>query len=140
MAGTSITYKNLQEVIDGFQALPRYVGADVRDSLTPVIDDLKQALAIYPAERPGQRYVRTGDLGRGWTEAKPQFVLKAGGAIDMRLTNPVDYTDLVQGERQAWMHAGRWQTAEVVLTEFADDITRGVEDGVLQALRKARLT
>jgi hypothetical protein len=139
MAGASITYKNLQEIIDGFQALPRYVGADVRDSLTPVIGDLKQALAIYPAERPGQRYQRTGALGRGWVEAKPQFIIKAAGAIDMRLSNPVSYTDLVQGERQAWMHAGRWTTAEVILTEFADDITRGVEDGVMQALRQAKL-
>ena len=139
MAGASITYKNLHEVIQGFHVLPRYVSSDVQDALQPVEEDLKTALAIYPAERPGQRYVRSGDLGRGWTEAKPQFVVKASGAIDMRLTNPVSYTDLVMGDEQAWMHKGRWTTAEVVLTEFEGDITRGVEDGVLRALRRASL-
>jgi len=139
MPGTSITYSDIQVVIGSLNALPQYVASDVRDSLAPVIDDLKMHLAIYPATRPGQRYVRTGTLGRGWTEARPQFIIRAGGAIDMRLENKVDYAGWVMGEEQTWPFVGRWTKAAQVLTEFEDDITRAVEDGVLHAARRAKL-
>jgi hypothetical protein len=140
MAGASITQKGLDEILRGLNALPQYVGDDVRDSLKPVVDDMKDRLAIYPAQRAGQRYVRSGDLGRGWVNAQPQFVVRGGGGVDMRLENRVDYAGWVQGEAQAWMHAGRWQTAASVLTAFEDDLTNAVEDGAVRALRRARLT
>lgn len=65
----------------------------------------------YPAERPGQRYRRTYRLRDGWGARPTQ-----GGAT---IFNRQPYTGFVvgdwQGGGQAWMHRGRWWTAEAIL-------------------------
>ena len=58
----------------------------------------------YPAPRPKQRYRRTGDLGRGWRAGV------RGKAV--YIENEMPYAGYVvgdgKGQRQAWMHRGRW--------------------------------
>lgn len=142
----AVTYKGIDEVIRGFNVLPREVAGGVRHELDPIWRDLKRALASYPAERPGQRYRRTGALGRGWTNATPQYIVSGGGgtiagdgSISGRLTNAVDYTDFVQGDVQTISFKGRWTLASTILTEFAGDITVAIERGTIQAIRKAGL-
>lgn len=70
----------------------------------------------YPPKRPGQRYVRTGRLASSWAATR------AGkGAI---ITNSASgksgvYAGYVvgdnRGEKQAWMHRGRWWTARSII-------------------------
>ena len=72
---------------------------------TPPLSDLNDAvlpiLRLYPAERPGQRYVRTGRLGQGWRGS-------AAGQV-VTFENPVGYAGDVYGDStQAAVHAGRW--------------------------------
>lgn len=71
---------------------------------TPPLDTISDAampiLREYPPERPGQRYVRTGRLGRGWRA-------QAAGSV-ITLDNPVDYAGAVYGPNQRAAFAGRW--------------------------------
>lgn len=78
-------------------------------------------------ERPGSRYVRSGDLGRGWTDATPVVSL-VGDAIDGSVENSVSYARWVQGaEDQTDVFAGRWRTDDQVADQWEDRIAAGVE-------------
>lgn len=135
-----ITVTGLDQIIQGFRVLPSQVGSDVRESLRPVLRDMRGQLARYPAERPGQRYRRTGRLGRGWTETQERYVVRGGGSIDLILENRVDYVDQVQGDDQGILFIGRWQTVSSIQTAFEGDIVIAVEDGVVNAMRRLGLT
>ena len=67
----------------------------------------------YPPERPRQRYVRTGQLGRSWGARR-----SPGGAT---IFNNRPYARYVvgddKGKGQAWMHAGRWWLAADVIRD-----------------------
>lgn len=64
----------------------------------------------YPARRPGQRYIRTGGLGRSWAFNK----LSKG---HFALVNSRLYSSFVVGLKQAWMHVNRWWIAEEEIKE-----------------------
>lgn len=136
----TIIYTGLDELIKGFGVLPSQVNSDVRDSLRPVLRDMKGRLATYPGERVHQKYRRTGRLGRGWVNAQERYVIRAGGGIDLILQNPVDYVDEVQGDDQSIYFQGRWETASAVLTSYEGDLTIAVEDGVVNAMRRLGLS
>jgi hypothetical protein len=136
---TGVRATGLDQIIRGFGVLPQTVGDSVKDALGPVWKDLARQLAIYPGELPNQRYVRTGDLGRGWTEAAPVYIVTAGGGVDARLENPVSYADQVQGDDQQTIFSGRWTLAATVLTEYEQDIYIAVEDGARQGIQRAGL-
>jgi hypothetical protein len=135
----AIVVTGLDEIIAGLRALPAQVGSDVRESLRPVLRDMKGRLATYPGERVNQRYRRTGKLGRGWVNTQERYIVRSGGGIDLLLTNPVDYVDRVQGDDQDIWFIGRWETASAVLTSYEQDITVAVEDGVVAAMRRLAL-
>ncbi len=134
-----VTFTGIDALIRSFQVLPSAVAAETRAELDPVWRDLKGSLAAYPAERPGQRYRRTGDLGRGWTSATPRYIVRGDGSIDARIENPADYTEDVQGDSQMAIFRGRWTLASTILTEYEQDITIAVERGCANALKRAGL-
>ncbi len=136
---TGVRTTGLDKIIRGFDILPQMVGDAVRDELGPVWKDLARQLAIYPGELPNQTYRRTGDLGRGWTEATPVYIVTKGGGVDARLENPVSYADWVQGEDQQTVFSGRWTLASTVLTEYEHDIAVAVENGARQGIARAGL-
>ncbi len=66
----------------------------------------------YPPERPGQRYKRTGALGRGWgVTFNPASV-----TIHNRMGSSGYVVGDGRGGRQAWMHKGRWWLFRDVVT------------------------
>lgn len=76
----------------------------------------------YPPTRPNQRYRRTGLLGRSW-EAGSE-----GDLLVIRNTRP-GATFVVgdgQGGGQAWMHLGRWWTAESILRREQPELRKGI--------------
>jgi hypothetical protein len=79
-------------------------------------------LARYPSPPSGSTYRRTGTLGRGWQTANAMLRHVVG--------NNVRYATYVQGPEQAWMHRGRWQTADEVaqgnVMQIASDIAEVV--------------
>lgn len=135
----AIVVTGLDQIIQGFGVLPSQVNADVREALRPVLRDMKGRLATYPGERTNQKYRRTGRLGRGWVNAQERYVVRAGGGIDLTLTNPVDYVNQVQGDDQGIFFLGRWETASAVLTSYEGDLTIAVEDGTVAAMRRLGL-
>lgn len=136
---TSIEYKGLDEIIRGLDRLPSEVGPSVREELDPLWRDIAGQLADYPAPPPGSKYNRSGDLGAGWMSTKPEYIVRASGAIDARFANHVSYADYVQGDDQASVHQGRWVLAATVLTAFEQDITLAVEHGVYRAAQRVGL-
>ena len=89
-------------------------------------------MAQYPPERPNQRYMRTGDLGRAW---QPDEGVYVGNGIVVTVSNATEYADYVQGENQAWMHEDRWDTIEDAERELADPVADKIADAVDSLVR-----
>ena len=87
-------------------------------------------LKTYPAPPANSRYTRTGRLGRGWERATP-----LNGGTGFQLINSTEYAGLVQGDRQAWMHQGRWETASSIAHRLAEEILAAYEDAVKEAIQ-----
>jgi hypothetical protein len=91
---------------------------EIEQTLRDILEEATSALADYPPERPGQKYIRTGDLGSVWNAATPVFQQR-GRLFSVMATNDLPYAAYVQGPgprrpKQAWMHRGRWDTTEQV--------------------------
>lgn len=99
--------------------------------LTPTLDsigkDIAGVMAVYPPERPNSTYVRTGDLGRGWRVEDGVYL--EGGYV-VTASNAVEYAPWVQGDDQAWMHKGRWDTIGDAEKELADPAAEQIADAV----------
>jgi hypothetical protein len=128
----TVRVNGIEKVVRGFDHAPRIIEEEVDDAFTTVMGDIVTDLADYPPERPGQRYVRTGDLGRGWTQTPQRFAAQ-GAAIALRVTNPVPYAQYVQGQKQAWMHKGRWDTVQAVLDHNRSAIVKAGETAIAAA-------
>src|SRR6478736_8361735 len=76
------------------------VTEEMRDTTDAAMKSLVGPLATYPPQRPGNRYRRTGTLGRGWFGAAVQF---QGQAFRFQgiLGNVTPYADYVQGIKVA---------------------------------------
>lgn len=81
----------------------------------------------YPPQRPGQRYVRTGQYANRWAKSRVKMTATTS---QWQLTNKSvgrrgqHYASYVGGDdegRQAWMHRGRWWVA---LYNYADQVQR----------------
>jgi hypothetical protein len=76
----------------------------------------------YPPKRPGQRYVRTGQLANRWAvvrEASSRYQI----INQARSKRGVYYAGYVVGKQQAWMHKGRWWQAWRVLQRNMHKLT-----------------
>ncbi len=80
----------------------------------------------YPPERPGQKYKRTGRLGRSWRAMNPR-----PGVVSIinlaRTPGGKPYAHWVvgdaKGEGQAWMHVSRWWKARDIIEETTPTLT-----------------
>ena len=88
----------------------------------------------YPPKRPGQRYKRTYRLQGGW-QAKP-----TGNGV--MISNRQPYAGYVvgdaKGQRQAWMHKGRWYVARTIIDGERPRLRAGISDEVSRAFPSAR--
>lgn len=100
----------IKQLGNGIQPALRSVSGQARRIL---IDALSQ----YPEERPGQKYVRTNALGRGWQRSTP---IDQGRGF--QLVNAVRYAGIVQGDDQGWAFRGRWQKASEIAHDHEEEI------------------
>jgi hypothetical protein len=88
----------------------------------------------YPPERPGQRYKRTGRLGRSWK------VSTRGQSVIIENTAP--YSGYVvgdgAGQRQAWMHRGRWWLMRDMVDEKRPELKRMMVQMLTRQLKSNR--
>ncbi len=78
----------------------------------------------YPAKRPGQTYVRTGNLANKWAVDQMSTGVWA-------IANRADYAEYVIGEEQAWFHEGRWWQAKDIIEgeipQLTEDLSNEIE-------------
>ena len=83
---------------------------------------IRAEIKVYPPKPEGSEYVRTNALHDSWAKK-----IDRGGLKAVIGTN-VAYAPYVQdADRQAWMHRGRWKTAQSVARDKAQDVKRLVE-------------
>ena len=93
--------------------MERYINVALDGAADLIRADIKQ----YPPPPQDSTYVRTGTLGRSWSKKVSKMQAIIG--------NNTRYAPYVQDEdRQAWMHRGRWQTAQSVARDKANDVRR----------------
>ena len=90
-------------------------------------------LANYPPPRPGQKYVRTLTLKRGWEGMKP--VVTGGNnyySITVRFANPAaPYWIYVQDEkRQRPAFRGRWKTLQQIIKDYMPTMVKLVDKDI----------
>lgn len=104
----------------------------VQEPLREGMRRVARRLAKYPAKRPGQRYERTGGLGREWMGARITIQ-----GMNARMSNQKRYARYVQAEgSQAWMHKGRWTTDREALNAETPQITRDIDAAIERDLNK----
>lgn len=115
MANLGIEIEGMEGIVDALRELPDLTGEVLRDASDAALYGMVTPLAAYPPELPNQRYVRTGQLGRGW-RGRPEFRQQRGFEFRGTLSNPTPYVERVQDiGKQERIFKGRWQTIQEVL-------------------------
>jgi len=104
-------------------SMPDIVDVEVADWSRDMAKLLKGT--PYPSKRPGQNYVRTGQLANRWRVSR-QKSASYNILNDARGRRGRLYAGYVVGSGgdQAWMHTGRWWIARDVINGFSGDLTR----------------
>jgi hypothetical protein len=92
----------------------------------------------YPPERPGQRYVRTGNMFYHWFIVPVEDI---GYQIGNSATKDgTAYPKFVVGDAygtsQAWMHKGRWPRFRDVTEEELESLPKEIQDQILMVARR----
>lgn len=126
--------------IDGIDELlhrmNRALAAETRAApMQRLKERLIKRLSTYPSPPAASTYVRTGELGRGWTEEGVS--VDASGTnqyadqVSVEMHNPVAYAPWVQdSQRQAYMHRDRWETTQKALDAETGPFMRDLSDSV----------
>lgn len=134
MVDLEIRFAGLAELLRRFGNMPVVTAAMDRVMTawtTQVIRSRFYGMGNYAPERPGSDYIRTGMLGGGWTHVQR-------GPLQHTITNTVMYATYVVGERQAWMHRGRWWTATQRLDRAVPDMAQSMAQAAAAALESGR--
>lgn len=103
----------------------------LEDPMNRAVLRLESRLKVYPPTRPGQRYVRSGTLGRRWTHE----VIKQSNGIIGKVGNNTIYGPFVQSRQfQRAIFKNRWQTDLDVLESEKDAILRDFEKAIAEAI------
>ncbi len=103
-----------QQVRALLDATPARIDRALSAAMTDATSYLLRQMRTYPPQRTGSSYRRTGTLGRSWfTRTEGRGADMVGHVESAGATAP--YNRRVQDRtRQAFMHVGRWQTAQTV--------------------------
>jgi hypothetical protein len=123
------TIPELPGVTEALSRIPGKLGDALRNASAQARRLLTEQLTAYPAPPPGSRYVRTEQLKRGWERASPVV-----GGHGFQLINPVAHAGLVQGDRQAGVHKGRWKPASAIAHELEEAVMDLFEQATKEAL------
>lgn len=94
---------------------------------------LEADMKMYPPQRGGGRYRRTGTLGRRWTH---RIRFESGGVTGV-VGNNTSYAPLVQSSAfQTAVHRGRWQTDRSVLQRRRKEIVDRFRAAIGRALAR----
>lgn len=132
MLNLSYSVKGADQVA---QDLGRFRLDSIQAEVAAILDDMAKEAAHYPPELPGQRYVRTGTLGRGWTGGQTMFPQKSATELEALRENSTPYGPNVQGAQdQAKIHQGRWKTTEALMADWEARVAQRVEQAIVKVL------
>jgi len=97
---------------------------------------------IYPPPRPKQKYVRTYNLRESWSSSDYQgkgYRIKNDAKRHGRYYGLWVVGDS-HGDRQAWMHAGRWFIARDVVQEEVDKLPPEISKYITVWTKKEKIT
>jgi len=113
--------------IEGLDSLNRRlakigdVGKELHTTTDKAVKYVHSQVPPYPPTRPGQRYRRTGTLGRTIGTEVRSLGASVVGTIG---TSTVYAPWVISDKQQAWMHAGRWWTLQGVVRKARDGIVK----------------
>lgn len=109
MIGLSYQLQGADVVEQRLAALAGLRGLD--SDLEAVGADVVKVAQQEPAERPGQRYVRSHRLSGSWRRGDAR---RAGSQVLVDVTNDTPYGLFVRGDDQAEIHRGRWKKLRAI--------------------------
>jgi hypothetical protein len=102
------------EVRDLLSRAPTRIERALRSTIESGTALILRDLSTYPPTLPGQRYVRTGTLGRSWSREITGSGLEMRGIVGSS-ENMAPYNRVVQSEdNQGELFRGRWPTVQGV--------------------------
>lgn len=149
-----IEYRGLDELLTLMRAFPQKLKQIGKIGMEASLNALWENVPAYPQASEDSSYRRTGTLGRtlgsspsgGQAGGKPDiFEVKQqgmSGFVEGRFGTNLDYAPYVigptetegeKGERQAWMHKGKWWQLEDVVPKSKDKINE-IWNGIAQKM------
>jgi len=135
---------NLRFTLRGSKKVEQKIqhGVNLKQAIKPAM--LKGVLYVhsqvpaYPSASPESNYTRTGNLGRSVTTMQGQVAgalsrveSLGSGAVGFIGSNMAYAPYVIDENRQAWMHKGRWWTLQSVVNK--------ARSGVIKILRRSIL-
>ena len=123
----------------GLQDLSADIPKVGRQQIRFTTERIVRRMQVYPSERPGQKYVRTGRLFSHWkidSDGKTKYTIENNA----RKRKGRRYGHYVVGDAygssQAWMHRGRWQLFRNVVDQEVAKLPEDVQEEILLAARR----
>jgi hypothetical protein len=140
MTRISVEWSGLQSLIDDIRGLPKEVAKEVQKAQEEDLRDVASFLANYPPERPGQQYIRTGNLGFGWLMAGAKTRILGSMGFEVSLNNPVEYAGAVQGgqdnhpKQEREFRERGWKSVDDALNATESRAKKRIDAAVQKAL------
>ena len=135
-----ITITGMDAVIAKLRRLDN-LGPTLRPVLHRSQMKLQKALKVYPPPPASSRYTRTFKLRGSWQIKPIQFSANdaraevySDGSARTRYGQYERY--VMDAQKQAWMHRGRWHTTKSVEEKLGPEIIRDVKNALTEAVNK----
>ncbi len=115
----TIKIDGLAEALRRFETIPAKVNSTMRSLMDKSMRVLWENVPPYPPKPEGSKYIRTGLLGKsiGASGDKPTIYSITGAGADIRgaFGTKLSYAKyVIDPDRQAYMHKGRWWTTDTI--------------------------
>ena len=135
-----IEVKGLQELINKVGRITPEIQRAMDKTMEASLNTLHENVPSYPRKPEASSYIRTGTLGKsiGMNNAKPTvYSIKGSGAkIEGRFGTDLSYAKyVIDPDRQAYMHRGRWWTTENIVKASKSKILR-LWDKMIQIVKR----
>lgn len=115
----TIDDRRARQVING---MPDRINLAMWAAKEEMGEALLEVVTPYPPEIEGQKYVRTGNLMRGWRVARRH---RGRDRVELQLKNNMRYTRFVKDERaQQPVHIGRHLTVQDAMRQVEPEMYR----------------
>ena len=135
-----IEVKGLQELINKVGRITPEIQRAMDKTMEASLNTLHENVPSYPRKPEASSYIRTGTLGKsiGMNNAKPTvYSIKGSGAkIEGRFGTDLSYAKyVIDPDRQAYMHRGRWWTTDNIVKASKSKILR-LWDKMIQIVKR----